>query len=277
MVLDCHIHIMDGDSLKKINSTILMEQMKEGGVDGGVIMSLPPDSGKYYNTSRHWKERLESLIELTDSEKTLYSFFWMDPLASDAEKQIDEAVKLGIDGFKIIYDTCYPGSERSIEICRKISSVNKPIIFHSGILWDGKVSSQYNRPVDFESMLEANGLRFALAHISWPWVDEHIAVYGKLHKSNSYNIHSSVEMFTDLTPGTPKIYREDALTKIFTVGYEVENNVMFGTDCLAENYDSKQAAGWIKLDNEIYQKLGISNEVKQKIYQDNLLNFLGYI
>lgn len=275
MILDCHIHIMDGDSLKKINSSILMEQMKEGGVDGGVIMSLPPDSGMYYNSSHHWKERLESLIELTDSEKTLYSLFWIDPLESDALEQVDEAVKLGINGFKIVYDNCFPGSERSIEICSKISSVNKPIIFHSGILWDGRVSSMYNRPVDFESMLKADGLKFALAHISWPWVDENLAVYGKLHRSNIYNRHSKVDMFIDLTPGTPEIYREDALTKIFTIGYDVENNIMFGTDCLAENYDSNWAKKWIELDNNIYRKLGISNEVKHKIFYDNLMNFLG--
>jgi hypothetical protein len=38
------------------------------------------------------------------------------------------------------------------------------------------------------------------------------------------------EMYFDLTRGTPKIYRRELLTKLYTVGMDVEDNVLFGTD-----------------------------------------------
>ena len=63
-----------------------------------------------------------------------------------------------------------------MEVFRTISQADRPILFHSGILWDGKPSGPYNHPAGFESLLEVDGLRFCLAHISWPWCDELIAV-----------------------------------------------------------------------------------------------------
>lgn len=75
-------------------------------------------------------------------------------------------------------------------------------------------SSQYNRPSEFEPLLEINGLKFSLAHISWPWCDELIAVYGKFLNAYAGNPDHSVEMFIDITPGTPPIYRQEVLTKL---------------------------------------------------------------
>lgn len=40
-----------------------------------------------------------------------------------------------------------------------------------------------------------------------------------------------------ITLGTHKIYREELLTKLFSVGYDVENNIMFGTDSLLTEYN----------------------------------------
>ena len=77
------------------------------------------------------------------------------------------------------------------------------------------------------------GLRFALAHVSWPWVDECLAVYGKFLNALTRRRELSVEMFIDTTPGTPRIYRQEVLTKLMTIGYDVEHNILFGTDCVA--------------------------------------------
>ena len=147
-------------------------------------------------------------------------------------------------------------------------------MFHSGILWDGKPSSKYNRPVNFEVLLEVNNLRFSLAHISWPWVDELIAVYGKFETAYKINPNTSCEMFIDTTPGTPKIYREDALTKLYTVGYDIENNIFFGTDNVVEDYNLEWANYWINRDREILKSLSISKENINKMFSDNIKRFL---
>ena len=66
---------------------------------------------------------------------------------------------------------------------KEIAKLNVPVIFHTGILWDGRVSSNYNRPLHWESLLPITNLRFSMGHCSWPWVDECIALYGKFLKS----------------------------------------------------------------------------------------------
>jgi predicted TIM-barrel fold metal-dependent hydrolase len=158
-------------------------------------------------------------------------------------------------------------------LLRKIASLNVPVIFHTGILWDGNVSSSYNRPINWEALIEIEGIRFSMGHCSWPWVDECIAVYGKfLHY---YNTRISSEMFFDITPGTPEIYRRDLLTKLFTVGYDVENNIMFGTDSLTNDYNPSWLKKWLTLDNKIMDDLNISSDVRKKIYEDNFMRFLN--
>ena len=114
-----------------------------------------------------------------------------------------------------------------------------------------------------------------MGHCSWPWHDECISLYGKfLHGLT--NDENAPEMFLDLTPGTPIIYREDLLRKIYTIGYDVPDNVMFGTDSSAECYNNGNwVTNWINLDNEIYQKLNMGEKLKSKIYNDNAMRFLG--
>jgi predicted TIM-barrel fold metal-dependent hydrolase len=116
---------------------------------------------------------------------------------------------------------------------------------------------------------------FSLAHISWPWCDELLAVYGKFQSSHSRWPEISAEMFVDITPGTPKIYRKEALTKLFKIGYDVENNVIFGSDGKVENYRPDWTSGWIEVDNEIYKELELSDDIVNKIYSKNLLRFVG--
>jgi len=117
------------------------------------------------------------------------------------------------------------------------------------------------------------GLRFSMGHCSWPWVDECIALYGKF--LNSLTAHNTAEMFFDITPGTPEIYREELLTKLYTIGYDVGDNVLFGTDSSAECYKQEWAGKWLSIDGKILDKLGVSRENREKLYEKNLLRFLG--
>jgi len=123
-------------------------------------------------------------------------------------------------------------------------------------------------------LLEIEGLRFAMAHISWPWCDELIAVYGKFLHALDKNGSRGVELFIDVTPGTPAIYRRDALTKLFTVGYDVAQNVIFGTDCNANNYNGGWTRQWIERDTAIYQDLGLGRQTVDNIFCGNLKRFI---
>lgn len=160
-----------------------------------------------------------------------------------------------------------------MKVIREIASLGKPIFFHSGILWDGNVSSRYNRPLNWEDLLLVPDLKFSMGHCSWPWHDECIALYGKFLNSRKRGL-STAEMFFDITPGTPAIYREDLLYKLFKIGYDVENNVMFGSDGRAHHYP-ESIKRYLEKDQEILSKLGVGEDVWQKIYCDNLMRFLG--
>jgi predicted TIM-barrel fold metal-dependent hydrolase len=162
-----------------------------------------------------------------------------------------------------------------MEVFAAVARTGKPLLSHSGILWDHKASGRYCRPVNFEPLLGIPDLRFALAHMSWPWTDECIAVFGKFLAACRHRPELSAEMFIDITPGTPPIYRSEALTRLCTVGYHVEHNVQFGTDCNANAYRGEWARDWIDRDNTIYDELGLSAEMRDNIYSGNLLRFLG--
>jgi predicted TIM-barrel fold metal-dependent hydrolase len=264
VVIDGHVHVMG----ETVDQKSLLERMRAAGVSGAVLMSAPPSS--HEANARPARDRLDNLLAWVEGSPDLYPVFWIDPLEPDALEQVALASRSAVRGFKVICSSFYPGDPRAIEVYRAIAETGKPVMFHSGILWDGQDSSRYNRPVEFESLLAVPDLRFSLAHVSWPWCDEHIALFGKLQRSRL-----SGKMFVDLTPGTPPIYRREVLTKLFTVGYDVGDNVFFGTDGIALNYSVENAQRWLQRDNAIYDSLGLSKDQRDKIYAGNVKRFLG--
>ena len=272
MILDCHIHIADGTA----EPARLIERMAAAGVAGGILFSLRPPCFLHARLpSGSARKRLDNLAAWVEGQPTLYPFFWIDPIEKGADRQVQAAIRHGVRGFKVICDRYLPSDKRALETFRAIGETGKPILFHSGILWNDADSSRFNRPADFEALLPIAGLRFALAHISWPWCDEHLAVIGKIRSARNRRPQETAEMFTDLTPGTPPIYRQEALTKLFTIGYPVADNVMFGTDCRANDYGTDHARDWIKRDSRIFKALGLPRATVAKIHAGNLRRFVG--
>lgn len=268
-IFDMHIHV----GSEKIEQNYLLEQMEKSGVYGGGIISACPLEAKASLIKMPFKERLENVLNWSkDHEDRFYPILWVHPEEKDVLKNVEIAKREGISAFKIICDTFPVYSESCQKLLKKIEETQKPVLFHTGILWSGTDTSRYNRPVDWECMLNLNNIKFSMGHCSWPWVDECIAVYGKfLHY---YNTKISAEMFFDITPGTPEIYRRDLLTKLFTVGYDVENNIMFGTDSITNDYNPSWVKKWLEIDNKIMDELNVSSDVRKKIYEDNFMRFL---
>lgn len=269
-IFDMHIHINHGEAKPQY----LLEQMEKGGVWGGALISPCPEEATANLLKLPYKERLNNLLQWTrDYDGRLFPVLWVHPFEKDVCKIVKDAAAEGVKAFKIICDTFPVYCEENMKLMAAIEETGLPIIFHSGILWSGTDSSRFNRPADWECLLNLNKIKFSMGHCSWPWHDECIAVYGKF--LNYYNVRQSSEMFFDITPGTPKIYRKDLITKLFTVGYDVQNNIMFGTDSVAGEYDPNWAAGWIKTDNEIMDELGINQDTRKLIYEDNFLRFIN--
>lgn len=268
-IFDMHIHA----DKRKSEPEDLLAQMEKAGVYGGCVLSAPPfEYDKEEGVS--FEERLNEVLKWTkDYRDRLFPVLWIHPYEENIIEKIHIAVEKGIDGFKMICCNFYVYEEQCIKVLEEIAKTGKPIIFHSGILWDGKVSSSYNRPLNWEALLRIKGLRFSMGHCSWPWIDECIAMYGKF--LNALLVDDAAEMFFDITPGTPQIYREELLTKLYTIGYDVGNNILFGTDSNANGYSSNWTKGWLETDNAIMDKLGVSQKNRERLYHDNLMRFLG--
>ncbi|MGI6562858.1 MAG: amidohydrolase family protein [Clostridia bacterium] len=271
MLLDSHIHIFDRD----MDRDDFYNKLKEGGVDGGIVISLAPDALKWNKTDYSSQNRLDNVLWICEENPLLFPFYWLNPLEKDAIDQVREAVACGIKGFKIICNTHYPGDPAAMKVYNEIAKHEKPVLFHSGILWDGLNSSEYNKPSRFEALLEVNGLKFALAHVSWPWHDECIAVYGKFLNAYTWRKDLSVEMFIDIAPGTPPLYRKEVLTKLYCIGYDIENNLLFGTDSNVNDYNIKWLKDWLKRDQDILAELDVKEEAKEALYGKNLLRFVN--
>ena len=273
MVLDCHIHITNKLDTKEE----FARKMALAGISGGIILSHSP--AVFSNekaTPDNAKKRIAQVMDFTSENENLFPFHWSDPMEDSAMEQVDMAVEAGVLGFKVICSHHYPQDDRAMKVWEYIAKNQKPILFHSGILYNNGPSAEYNRPGNFEYLFPIAGLKFALAHISWPWCDELVAVFGKSNylrfEANNPNV---AEMFVDLTPGTPPIYREEALTKLITVDYlSMPEHMIFGTDA-SSNFDHEQVARYIAADNAIYDKLGVSQEAREKIFSKNLLSFIG--
>ena len=277
MIIDCHVHTNPAPQSREE----LIEQLDIAGIDRMVLLSMHPASfyreskkeGEIFGKPVSPNEALAQVMEWVAFSNRIIPFFWIDALEEDAFEQVDKAVAAGIAGFKVICNRHFPGDERPMQVWERIAKANKPILFHSGILYGNGPWSQFNRPVGFEPLLEIPKLRFALAHVSWPWCDENLAVYG-FWQSRKERETTSAEMFIDTTPGTPRIYRREVFSKIYTIGYDIENNLLFGTDC-SNKYSSDYAKEILAMDKDALDNAGAGPEQREKYFCKNILRFLN--
>ncbi|MBR3594122.1 MAG: amidohydrolase family protein [Clostridia bacterium] len=268
-IFDAHTHAM----AEKPQPELLLAEMEKAGVFGGCVFSNRPYHS-YEDIGTSFDERMNEVLAWAKGyEDRIFPVMWIHPYEPNIIENIHKAVENGICAFKIICTDFYVYEEESLRVLSEIASLGVPVFFHSGILWDGRVSSSYNRPVNWEALINIKGLRFSMGHCSWPWIDECIALYGKF--LNALLTGDTAEMFFDITPGTPDIYREELLTKLFTIGYDVGDNIMFGTDAYSSHYSADWSEKWLETDKKIMDKLGVSRENREKLYYKNLMRFLG--
>jgi len=268
VILDGHIHLTDSAP----ETGPFLAELRAAGISGGALISQRPAS--FVGGGQPPAARLQHVLDWCAPGTNFYPLFWIDPLEPDALDQVALAVAKGVAGFKVICNNFHPSHPAALRTFRAIADAGRPILFHSGILWDGRPSSEFCRPAGFEALLDVPGLRFTLAHIGWPWCDELIAVYGKFLNALGRN-RSTVEMFVDITPGTPPVYRQRALTDLFSAGYDVADNVIFGSDCHAPGYNVQWAREWLRRDEEILTSLGLGRDMLDKVRGENLRRFLG--
>ena len=277
MRVDCHVHTRMGEGymdLANYNPEKFQAQIKESGMDGLAVYSPSP---KRYE-KKSWEERMKAGLEYCKGYDNLFPFYWINPLDEDALFQVDKAIEMGYVAFKIICFDFYPSDKRCMDVCEKIAQRGKAVMFHSGICWDGRNSANFNKPSNFECLIDIPKLRFCLAHLSWPWTDECIAVYGKFNNDcYTKTPEMQCEMFIDVTPGTPEVYREEVFRKLILTGYDIDDHLMFGSDRNTDDYTVSFIKNWQSIDDGLYAKYykGDLEKFKANVYGNNFFKFIG--
>ena len=262
-IIDVHIHQGDLRDARQVSAWL--ESMQ---ITGAHVFSTFPR-----RTSDGGRSAIETLMAVAkELPGRIIPLAWIDPIADDAIQVARWAVKdKGVLGFKMIPNGWYPDDPRAKDVYKLAEDLSVPIQFHSGILWQAGDTSKYNRPAFYEALWDFPGVRFALAHIGWPWTDECIAVVQKFKVLNARDdSRDDHQAWIDLTPGTPGIYRRDALERCLAcVGAEF---MMYGSDGGVRDSDGPQIR-W-KRDVDLLPELGCSQEDLENIFAANARKFL---
>ena len=264
---DGHVHLgMPEDPPRNFAASL-----KEAGLAGALVISPAPGYVGADGRGMQWQERLDMILEWQDRVPGLIPFFWIDPTEDGAERQVDAAARAGIAGFKAICTHYAPEEEAPMKIWRQIAETGKPLLFHTGILI-GPGSSEYCRPLHYEKLLAIPGLKLSLAHVSWPWCDECIALFAKWNNCTLQG-RPTAELYLDTTPGTPGVYRRELLAKLYGSGLPVADKIIFGTD-LRNQYDQDKARAYIERDQAILEDLDLPREARENYFSGNLLRMV---
>lgn len=269
-IYDLHIH---ANLDEPYSQEAFLSALDGAGIYGACVFSeRPPEVSRERGVS--FEARLDQLAMLTEgAQDRLFPVLWAHPHERGILKNLRRAKEAGVVAVKVMPCNYEIGEKRSMRMLREIAELGLPVIFHSGILWDNSPSGRYTRPVNFEPLLEIENIRFSMGHCSWPWVDECIALYGKFNWLR-HRYGRTAEMFLDLTPGTPPLYRRDLLEKLYTV-YPAKDHMLFGTDGIANHFNTPHFRALIERDNAIYDELSVTEAVREGIYSQNLARFLG--
>jgi predicted TIM-barrel fold metal-dependent hydrolase len=264
MVIDAHVHTLGHESADAIRKA-----MDRAGIQRICLLSPP-----FLGTGDEQRRALHWMRDLTARDpQRLLGYFWLNPLLPEAHDLVREARDTeGIRAFKLMSDHWYPHDEPVRATLSVIEGTGLPVLFHAGILWSHMDSSRFCRPVDFEVMLHHPGIRFCLAHLAWPWVDECLAVQARMNDGMKQMGRDNT-MYVDLSPGTPLPVREEALQKVMLIGDP--DRTLWGSDD-AEADKLEKASRMLAFDRDcLGNTLEVKDGVLAGIFGRNHLRFLG--
>lgn len=273
-IIDMHMHD-HGDA--PIDNRALLEKLSGIGIQRACIFSDAPleDPTQYTNHGASFERRMERVLEWCEgSEGRLLPVLWIHPDERGIRKKVRLAAERGIVAFKQIPYNYRAGDKKNLRLAATIAEMGKPIIYHAGFLWNDSASASFLHPECYEGLLTVPNLRFALAHCAWPWMDECLAMFGKINYTR--RVHGrTAEMFVDISPGTPGFYRRMMFERLFGGVYDLRDHLLFGVDSSAATYNTDYARGVIERDNALYEEFGVPTEIRERIYGKNVLRFLG--
>ena len=181
-----------------------------------------------------------------------------------AVQELERSVRdLGLRGLKLhpIHQAFFPNDTRFYPLYEKCAELQVPVLFHTGFAAAGAGAPggsgfklKFSAPIPGIDDVAADfpQLTIIMAHPSWPWVEEQIAV--ALHKAN---------VFLDLSGWAPRFIPEALIRETDT---RLRDKVMFGSD-----YPYLPPDRWL----QGFDELPIRDEVRPKVLLENARSVLG--
>jgi hypothetical protein len=179
-----------------------------------------------------------------------------------AVRQAREQIEAGVRGFKFHPNTqaFWPNDPTFYPLYEVIEGAGLISLFHSGTTGigagmpgGGGVKLKYSQPMAVDDVAaEFPGMNIILAHPSFPWQEEALAI--AVHKPNVY---------IDLSGWSPKYFPEILIQYTNT---RLKNKMLFGSD-----YPLITPDRWLS----DFAKLPIRDEVRPLVLKDNAARLLG--
>ena len=253
-IVDCHVHLRGPAEAGDV-----LEQMDAAGVDR-ILLCSPPERVSLQQT----RENLLVTRKLfSAAPERISGLAWVNPTIPGAAGLAAEALgEMGFAGIKIIPDHWYAYEPRLEPFWETMHALRASILFHTGILYAFDDGSRFCRPVWLEKLLHYPHIRFAMAHISWPWCEECLAVMGRMRAATK-GTDGAWQSYVDLTPGTPRHIREQAVAN--TIDFCGPERLLFGTDSSVPGGFGRQAEH-IERDLAIFRDLGLAEDQQERIF-----------
>ncbi|HZU07056.1 MAG TPA: amidohydrolase family protein [Chloroflexota bacterium] len=190
-ILDAHTHLSGADSGESAEA--IVATLDACGVDKAFVFAPLVDVHTWQLVDQHLEDLQAHNAYCADicsaAPDRLLAFCVLNPAPGLAGGSLERAVdlmieearrcyyELGIRGVKMVPSGWYPNDPPLIRLYQTLADLGMYVAFHSGIFLDGHAGS-YCRPTFYEAVHQVPQLRAQLAHLSWPWVDECIAVLG---------------------------------------------------------------------------------------------------
>lgn len=174
----------------------------------------------------------------------------------------DELVDAGVRGFKFhcSLQQFYANDRLAYPLYERIQAAGLPVLFHTGqsgagrgVRGGGGIRLKYTNPLHIDDLaVDFPDMPIIMAHPSFPWQDEAIAV--ALHKP---------QVYIDLSGWSPKYFPPQLVRYANSL---LQDKVLFGSD-----FPLIQPDEWITE----FDKLGFKESVRPKILRDNAIRMLG--
>jgi predicted TIM-barrel fold metal-dependent hydrolase len=252
-VVDCHVHT-DGPT----RAADLLKNMDANGVERTLVISRMERTS--LDTTRERLEQTRDLIK--GSHGRLGGLAWLNPAIAGCTELAERALlEWGFSGIKIIPDHWFAYEERFEPFWRKLNELSASVLFHTGILYLFEDGSRFNQPLFLEKLQFYPRIRFAMAHLSWPWCDEGLAVMGRM-KAAADEGKFEWQSYIDTTPGTPPYIRGQAIHN--ALEFCGAERLLFGSDSTLPGNLAHQKEV-LSADLSLYRELGLEPAKVERI------------